>query len=296
MTLSSNLISARNLERCVDSSDVRIVDCRFDLSDPNAGRRAYEEGHIRGAVFADLDTDLSAPIRPDSGRHPLPDVEQFAMTLGRLGINNATTVIVYDAGPGALAARAWWLLRWMGHERVRVLDGGFQQWESDARPIAAGEERVAPRKFSALPQNDKVVSTAELVRDVKAIDALNLVDARDAARFRGEVEPIDTVAGHIPGSINLPFPMSLNEEGLWRSKESLESLWAAVLGDDPETPWIAMCGSGVTACHLAISAIEAGYREPRLYVGSWSEWIRDPKRPIALGEGRNQRSQAADLA
>lgn len=283
MSALSHLINASELERRLDRPDVRIVDCRFDLGDPSAGRRAYEEEHVRGAVFADLDTDLSAPVGPDTGRHPLPNVEAVANTLGRLGIDKSTEVVVYDDGPGALAARAWWLLRYLGHSRVRLLDGGIEAWKADARPVARGVETAEPRRFRAEPRGDKVISTAELAENIGSIESMNLIDARDAARFRGEVEPIDTVAGHIPGAVSLPYTVSLDDRGRWRKRAQLETLWAGMLGDNRETPWIAMCGSGVTACHLAISALEAGYREPRLYVGSWSEWIRDPARPVGLG-------------
>ncbi|MGI9235344.1 MAG: sulfurtransferase [Woeseiaceae bacterium] len=296
MTERSNLIDTGDLAACLESPDVRIVDCRFDLGDANAGRRAYEEGHIRGAVFADLDVDLASPIRPDTGRHPLPDVDGFAATLGRMGIDERSDVIVYDAGPGALAARAWWLLRWLGHDKVRLLNGGFQQWLKDGNAIDAGDQRATPRKFSARPRSDRIITTAELADSSHSIETMNLVDARDTARFKGDEEPIDTVAGHIPGALNVPFPESLDDNGLWRTPEELESLWAAVLGEDRHTAWISMCGSGVTACHLAISALEAGYREPRLYVGSWSEWIRDPTRAIGRGEGRKRGSWAADMA
>lgn len=296
MSNSSNLINGAELAACLEGPDVRIVDCRFDLADAGAGRRAYEESHIRGAVFADLDVDLASPVRPETGRHPLPEVNEFAATLGRMGIDEHSNVIVYDAGPGALAARAWWLLRWMGHDKVRLLNGGFSQWLLDGHPIEAGEQHATLRKFSARPRRDMIVTTAELADNSQSIAAMNLIDARDAARFMGDEEPIDTVAGHIPGSINVPFPESLDDAGLWRAPEELESLWADVFGEDRETAWIAMCGSGVTACHLAISALEAGYREPRLYVGSWSEWIRDPARAIGRGEGRRRGSRAADLA
>lgn len=282
MAISSNLISAQALQSRIDRPGVSIVDCRFDLADPLAGRRAYLDEHIPGAVFADLDVDLAAPVTPDSGRHPLPDVETFAKTLARLGISNSSDVIVYDGGAGALAARAWWLLRWLGHEQVRLLDGGLQQWITEGGPLASGDEVVAAGDFSPHANHDKVVTTAELASNLDAIKDMKLIDARDAARFRGEVEPIDPVAGHVPGSTNLPFPVSLNEDGTWKSRHELECLWLEVLGEDKETEWAVMCGSGVTACHLAISAMEAGYREPRLYVGSWSEWIRDPARPIGL--------------
>lgn len=281
MAPRSNLIDPQELEQHLGSDDVRIVDCRFDLGDVRAGQRAYEAGHIPGAVFADLDADLAAPIRPDTGRHPLPDAMRFAATLGRLGIDDSIDVVVYDGGPGSLAARAWWMLRWMGHERVRLLDGGFQEWTTKGLPVVAGAEHAKYRHFCPHPREGMVISTTELSGDIENIMALNLIDARDAARFRGEIEPIDAVAGHIPGSRNLPFPLSLNETGLWRSRQELESMWSMALGDVRDTEWIAMCGSGVTACHLAISAMEAGFREPRLYVGSWSEWIRDPARPVA---------------
>jgi len=296
MAPRSNLINPQELQQRLGSDNVRIVDCRFDLGDVHAGQQAYEAGHIPGAVFADLDADLAAPIRPDTGRHPLPDVVRFAATLGRLGIDDSIDVVVYDGGPGSLAARAWWMLRWMGHERVQLLDGGFQEWTNKGLPVVAGTEHAEYRHFYPHPREGMLVSTTELSGDIENIMALNLIDARDAARFRGEIEPIDAVAGHIPGSRNLPFPLSLNKTGRWRSRQELVSMWSMALGDARDTEWIAMCGSGVTACHLAISALEAGFREPRLYVGSWSEWIRDPARPVARGEGPETDSQAADLS
>ncbi len=219
----SNLIDAHELHSRIDDSDLRIIDCRFDLADPSAGRRAYLQGHIPGAVFADLDRDLAAPVRPDTGRHPLPDADTFAATLCRLGISNASNVVVYDAGSGALAARAWWLLRWLGHERVRLLDGGFAHWIASAGPVASGTEQVAETQFRPEPREDIVLTTAELESDIDAIASMRLYDARDAARFRGEIEPIDPVAGHVPGSLNLPFPVSLQEDGRWKSKEVTRS-------------------------------------------------------------------------
>ena len=296
MAQDNNLIDAHELQARINDADVRIIDCRFELADPDAGRRAYLQAHIPGAVFADLDQDLAAPISPQSGRHPLPDVDEFAATLGRLGISNASKVVVYDAGNGALAARAWWLLRWLGHTRVRLLDGGFAHWIASAGPVASGTEQAAESQFRPEPREDIVLTTAELESDIEGIAAMRLYDARDAGRFRGEIEPIDPVAGHVPGTFNLPFPVSLNEDGRWKPRKSLEALWLSVLGEDRQAPWAVMCGSGVTACHLAISAMQAGYREPRLYVGSWSEWIRDPKRPVGLGNGSNRHPGAADLA
>ena len=292
----SNLIDAHELKSRINDSDLRIIDSRFDHADPGAGRRAYLQGHIPGAVFADLDRDLAAPISPQSGRHPLPDVAEFAATLGRLGVTNASNVVVYDAGNGALAARAWWLLRWLGHARVRLLDGGLAHWIASAGPVVSGAEQVSETQFLPEPRDDMVLTTAELESDVDAIASMRLYDARDAARFRGEIEPIDPVAGHVPGSLSLPFPVSLDVDGRWKSQKALEQLWLSVLGEDRNAPWAVMCGSGVTACHLVISGVQAGYREPRLYVGSWSEWIRDPERPVGLGNGSNPDPGAADLA
>lgn len=283
MANDSNLISASELQSCIGNPEVSVVDCRFDLADPGAGRRAYRKGHIRGAVFADLDEDLAAPIQPDSGRHPLPEVDTFAATLGQMGIDNTTDVVVYDGGNGALAARAWWMLRWLGHERVHLLDGGFDHWMTVAGAVSEGDEKVGVKTFLPQPRHEKVLTTAELVSDLGRIADGRLIDARDAARFRGELEPIDPVAGHIPGSINLPLGASLKEDGTWKSRPDLLELWESVLGNDKNAPWAVMCGSGVTACHLALSAMEAGYVEPRLYAGSWSEWIRDPDRPVGLG-------------
>ncbi len=283
MTIDSNLISARELHSSIGSPDVRILDCRFDLADPGAGRRAYRQGHIRGAMFADLDEDLAAPISADSGRHPLPDVDTFTTTLGRLGIGNTTDVVVYDAGNGAVAARAWWMLRWLGHERVRLLDGGFDHWLAVAGPVSEGDEEIAVQPFLPHPRHETVLTTAELASDLSRIPDRRLIDARDVARFVGESEPIDPVAGHIPGALNLPLGASLNADGTWKSRAALLDLWLSVLGQDKNAPWAVMCGSGVTACHLALSGTQAGFIEPQLYVGSWSEWIRDPARPIALG-------------
>ncbi len=240
----------------------------------------------------------TCPLRfgPDSGRHPLPDVANLALTLGRLGVANTSKVVVYDDAGGAVAARAWWLLRWLGHENVQLLDGGFRKWVDSALPVKTEVESAAAQRFVPQPRDELVLTTAELEQNLTGIAAMRLLDARDSARFRGEVEPIDAVAGHIPGSVNLPYGASLNADGTWKSPDELRALWQNVLGPDKTAPWAVMCGSGVTACHLAISAAESGYREPRLYVGSWSEWIRDPARPIGRGQGSNRPPGAAELA
>ncbi len=285
MTRHSNLIGARELNQCLAQPDWRIVDCRFDLGDPDAGFREYLAAHIPGAVFADLDRDLAAPIGPETGRHPLPAVSAFETFLGRIGIDDATQVVVYDHADGALASRAWWLLRWAGHRHVRLLNGGFAAWQREGLPTGHGDEQAVAGTYRVRPKDERVISTREIVEAGDRIGELRLVDARNAERFRGEQEPIDPVAGHIPGSINLPLTASVNEDGTWKTREQLEALWCEVLGADKSKPWAVMCGSGVTACHLALSGLEAGYVEPRLYVGSWSEWIRDPDRPVAVGPG-----------
>jgi thiosulfate/3-mercaptopyruvate sulfurtransferase len=277
---TSQLISPQELNEQMTHDGLRIVDCRFDLADPSAGRRDYESAHIPGAVFMDLNEDLASVPDEATGRHPLPDVEIIEETIGRLGIDNSSSVVVYDGGNGAMAARAWWIFRWLGHGAVRLLDGGVSAW--DASGFILSPTRVArpSANFVATVRNDLVISTSEICADMKNVESMNLFDARDATRFSGEHEPIDVVAGHIPGARNLPFLESLEVDGRWKAREQLRDLWERQLGGDIAAEWIAMCGSGVTACHLALSALEAGYREPRLYVGSWSEWIRDPARPI----------------
>lgn len=274
------VVSASSLVAVLGKDELCIVDCRSDLKDPERGRNDFVKGHISGAVFADLDTDLAAPIGPHTGRHPLPEATSFAQTLRHLGVSDKSQVVAYDGGNGGLAARLWWMLRWMGHDRVAVLDGGFQHWLARGLPLAAGVAENNAGDFSGKPRAGLTVSTASLARAVAAGERLQLVDARDARRFRGEVEPIDPVAGHVPGALNRPFSRNLDADGLWRDPSALRSDWQALRDLDPHEPWAVMCGSGVTACHHALSAEIAGMPAPRLYVGSWSEWIRDPDRPV----------------
>ena len=265
---------------------LRVIDCRFDLMAPAAGRRAWLDAHIPGAVYADLDKDLSGPIRADTGRHPLPASAAAEDTFSRLGIDAGTGVVAYDDANGAIASRAWWLLRWLGHQRVTVLEGGLQAWQARGLPLATGVEAAARRSFRAAVRPDRVLTTAQIAASLDAPSDCLLIDARDAARFRGEVEPIDARAGHIPGTRNLPFGDCLRQDGTWLDPGELRERLEPLLGHVGRVPWAVMCGSGVTACHLAISGLLAGYSEPRVYVGSWSEWIRDPSRPIGQGHGR----------
>jgi thiosulfate/3-mercaptopyruvate sulfurtransferase len=279
------LIDCAKLARIMDDPGVRVIDCRFELLDRDAGQRRYVEGHLPGAVFADLDRDLAAPVTSGTGRHPLPDASIMAGTFARLGISNSSRVVVYDDDNGALASRCWWLLRWLGHDDARLLDGGFARWRSLGLPIEAGDRQPAAVDFRPSPRPELVLETQEIAAAGTNRAALQLVDARDSARFAGRHEPIDPVAGHIPGAINLPFPASLDAHGGWRSATELQKLWRRTLGDGFGRPWSTMCGSGVTACHLVVSGLLAGLPEPRVYVGSWSEWITDTSRPVAVGEG-----------
>jgi thiosulfate/3-mercaptopyruvate sulfurtransferase len=285
----TTLIDAHALLELSHSPDPTLVllDCRFDLGDPEAGRRAYLSGHIPGAHFADLNTDLSAAVGPKTGRHPLPDPQALAANLAAWDVHPDSQVVVYDEANGSFAARAWWLLRWIGHFGVAVLDGGYKAWLAADGPTAAGEEgRAAHSLHASLAparvDGDAVVDAAQvtsLLRDPKYL----LVDARAAERYAGTVEPIDAVAGHVAGAVNHPFAGNLTADGRFLPPEQLRQRWAAELGGRSPADVVAMCGSGVTACHNLLSLEVAGLHGAKLYAGSWSEWIQDPSRPIVRG-------------
>jgi thiosulfate/3-mercaptopyruvate sulfurtransferase len=265
-----------------------ILDCRFDLAAPDAGRQAYLQQHIPTARYADLNLDLSAPVSAASGRHPLPTPERIARRLTELGVGDATQVIAYDESNGAFAARAWWLLRWLGHLRVAVLDGGMKAWVTAGGALESGEPgpntRVSGARapFIARIDPNAVISTPELIGALADPRHL-LVDARAPERFAGTVEPIDAVAGHIPGALNHPFNANLSADGRFLPRAELERLWRERLAGKAPVDVIAMCGSGVTACHNLLALELAGLGGARLYAGSWSEWIRDPARPVERG-------------
>lgn len=282
---NSQLIQAQELYEHLEDDSWCTIDCRSELSDPIAGQRDYDAAHIPAAVFADLNEDLSAPLGEFTGRHPLPEVANITATIGRLGIDNNTTVVVYDHGHGAIAARAWWTMRWLGHTNVRVLDGGLAAWSESQYPLSSETVTASPTKFVSRVRDELVITSAEICDAGADMARLNIFDARELARFLGDEEPIDKVAGHVPGARCLPFPVSMNDDGYWKGVKELQDLWLRELGADRQIEWVVMCGSGVTACHLALSAVAAGYRDPRLYVGSWSEWISDSGRPIGLGYG-----------
>jgi thiosulfate/3-mercaptopyruvate sulfurtransferase len=276
------LVDVDTLACHLGHADWIVVDCRFTLTDPPAGRAAYERSHIPGARYAHLDDDLARRPGAAEGRHPLPEPERFAATLGNWGIGENHTVVAYDEASGAIAARLWWLLRWLGHERCAVLDGGFGAWQDAGRPTEQQPPSVVPQRYEARgPRSDDVVATDALVARQAAGDVL--VDARAAPRYRGEQEPIDPKAGHVPGALNRPFSANLTSAGRFRPPAELRpELLSLLEGRDPGR-LVAMCGSGVTACHLLLAMEAAGLPGGRLYAGSWSEWIRSPARPIKTG-------------
>jgi len=260
-----------------------VVDCRFDLANPSAGERAYAAGHISGAIYAHLDRDLSGPITPQSGRHPLPSPERFAATLSSWGVTPRTQVIAYDADNGMYASRLWWLLRWAGHEAVAVLDGGFKAWTAAGGDISTDVPHRQPSEFRFTARAEMAVTTSEVAELVQRAD-WRVLDARAPERFSGKVEPIDRVGGHVPGARNHPFAGNLGADGKFLSTSELRARFEKSQDGVPDERTIAMCGSGVTACHLLLALEHAGKRGARLYTGSWSEWTRDPGRPVGKEE------------
>jgi thiosulfate/3-mercaptopyruvate sulfurtransferase len=269
-----------------------VLDCRFDLTRPDAGGQAYLAGHIPTARYVDLNRDLSAPVTAASGRHPLPAPERTAARFEELGVRDRSQVVVYDEVNGSFAARAWWLLRWLGHSKAAVLDGGMKAWRAAGGAVESGgaiapNARIPSRggaRPAPPPRVDPhaAVDTAELVDLLKEGRRL-LVDARAPERFAGTVEPIDAVAGHIPGAVNHPFSANLSDDGRFLPASELERLWRERLNGVSPADTVAMCGSGVTACHNLLAMEIAGLPGARLYSGSWSEWIRNPEHPVARG-------------
>jgi len=285
--MPTTLIEPTGLARHLDDPGWAIVDCRFDLARPDWGAHAFAAAHIPHALYAHLDEDLSAPRTARSGRHPLPQVEVLAATFGRWGIDERVQVIAYDQGSGAYAARLWWLLRWLGHTQVAVLNGGLAAWERAGLPLSTESVRRAPRRFTARP-DPRMLASGNEVAAAALSGALTrgqqlLVDARSADRFAGENETIDPVAGHIPGARNHPFAGNIDAHGRFLEARLLRRSWDNTLRGVPPPRLIAMCGSGVTACHNLLALEVAGLPGARLYAGSWSEWITDPAHPIARG-------------
>ena len=277
----TTLIDVDGLAARLHDPGCAVLDCRFDLARPAWGREAWAAGHVPGAQHADLDRDLSAPAGPATGRHPLPTPEAFAARASAWGIDEGVQVIVYDQGNGMYAARAWWLFRWLGHRAVAVLDGGFAAWTAAGRPVGTVPEVRPARRFVAHPDRSATVDAAFVVARLGDAAGMRLVDARGADRFAGQNETIDPVAGHVPGAVNHPFTRNLDAAGRMRPAAELRAEWLQTLGGAPPTTLVAMCGSGVSACHDLLALEHAGLGGARLYAGSWSEWIRDPSRPVA---------------
>lgn len=276
----TTLIDTATLAGHLADPSVVIVDCRCDLREPSWGQRVYPESHIPGAVYAHLDRDLCGLKTGRNGRHPLPEPAALADTLGRLAIGGDTQVVAYDQDSGMYASRLWWELRWIGHDAVAVLDGGFAKWIAERRPTASGVDRWPRRTFTANVRGDMIVSAAD-VETLRTRPDWRLIDARAPDRFRGENETIDPVAGHIPGAVNHFYLSNLTDRGTFKPPADLRRQLEGATGNTPGDRIVSYCGSGVTACHNLLALEQAGVHGAKLYPGSWSEWSSDPARPIA---------------
>ncbi len=276
----TTIIEVDTLARQVDTPNWRVMDCRFDLMNKGAGLQEYREGHIPHALYVHLEDDLSGQPTPQTGRHPLPEAGILADKFAGWGIGTDTQLVVYDGQSGALASRLWWLSRWLGHERVAVLNGGFAAWQAAGLPVDKATPEYKPADFHASVNNSLWVSTDTLQQQLASAEAL-LIDARDEARFRGEVEPLDKVAGHIPGSVNSPFEWNLDANGKFLTPEKLQARFSQIVTNATGKKIIHSCGSGVTACHNILAMEIIGLSGSLLYPGSWSEWITDPIRPVS---------------
>ena len=283
------LIAPSRLAPLLGTPGLVVIDCRFDLERPGWGEEEYSRARLPHARYAHLDRDLSAAVSASTGRHPLPPADRLAERCGQWGIDARSQVVAYDQGAGAYAARLWWLLRWLGHRQVAVLDGGLAAWQAGRLPMEQGPASAAgePRAhFEGRPNGGMVAGTAEVEHAVNSGELARgrwvLVDARPADRFAGRNETLDPVAGHVPGACNLPFTDNLSE-GRFLAPERLRERFTRALRGQPPEALVCMCGSGVTACHNLLALEAAGLSGARLYAGSWSEWIRDPRRPVARG-------------
>jgi thiosulfate/3-mercaptopyruvate sulfurtransferase len=277
------LIDADALRRELGDPRWVVLDARFDLADPDSGERAWRAGHVPGAQYAHLDRDLSDLSRRGMGRHPLPDAEVFCATLARWGITPEHQIVAYDAGNGMFAARLWWMMRALGHRDVAVLDGGLAAWQAAGHALSTTHEEPARGRYQAQFDPRQIVTVDDVSRALPAGE-ISLLDARAAERFRGEVEPLDPRAGHVPGARNRPFAANLAADGRFLPKDVLAAQFGALLGARPAQALVHMCGSGVTACHNLLAMEHAGFHGARLYAGSWSQWCGDPTRAIATGE------------
>lgn len=280
------LIQPGDLTRELSNPDLRIFDLRHDLTQPDAGWRAYQHSRIPGAVFLDVEQDLAGVRTSNNGRHPLPDRHVFHDLMVRAGVGAESRVVAYDEQDGAMAARLWWMLRWLGFANVAVLDGGWQAWRQAALPVDAApvDARLLPGAAAQpLPLGESLVrevSSADVVRNLRTHEFL-VLDARAQARYQGRIEPLDPVAGHIPGALNRPYQENLDTHGGFKTPDVLRAEFGALLNERQSSDVVHQCGSGITACHNLIAMEYAGLPGSRLYPGSWSEWCSDPLRPVA---------------
>jgi thiosulfate/3-mercaptopyruvate sulfurtransferase len=278
----TTLVSTGELALHLTDPGWSVVDCRFDLTQPAWGEAQYRAAHLPGAVYAHLDRDLSGPKTGKNGRHPLPVIEQFTARLGAWGIERGMQAVAYDQSHGMWASRLWWLLRYLGHDAVAVLDGGFGKWLGEARPTHSGAEARAPRTFTGEPHGALLVD-GQQVEQLRSDPAYRLIDSRAPERYRGEIEPIDPVAGHIPGAVNLYNLSNVNPDGTFLAPDSLRAKFQALLGGVPPENAVTYCGSGVAAAHTVLAMEAAGMRGAKVYAGSWSEWCADQQRPVSTG-------------
>lgn len=276
----TTLISVADLAQHLDDPAFVIFDCRHELTNPEAGSQAYAQSHLPNARFAHLDRDLAAPLTGRNGRHPLPDPAAFVAWLSRMGVSNTSQVVGYDHAGGVYASRLWWMLRWLGHQGVAVLDGGWQAWLAAGQPVTAVVPAPTPRRFSGSAK-DSPVDANYVLAHLHSRDMV-LIDARANDRYHGQNETIDPVGGHIPGAVNRFFKDNLTPQGVFKSPEQLRKELGALLGNANPGKVVSQCGSGVTACHNLLAMEIAGLKGARLYPGSWSEWIADPARPRAV--------------
>lgn len=276
----TTLVSADILAANLDNPNWIIFDCRFSLADATAGHKAFRQGHIPGARYADLNQDLSAPVQSYTGRHPLPDFRVLGRKLGNWGVHNRSQIVVYDDAGGAFAGRMWWLLRTMGHTDVAVLDGGLAIWRKRNLPMTTSLAKIASSQFRVYLDNQQWLNASQ-VADGLATGKITLIDARTAERFHGQQEPIDPVAGHVPKALNKPLPSNLDKAGQFLPADQLRKQFSQLIGVQPAEQVVHMCGSGVTACHNLLAMEIAGLGGSKLYAGSWSEWITNPNRAVA---------------
>ena len=277
----SSLISPKTVNEHLEDPNWRFFDCRYVLTEPDKKQAEFAESHLPGATYAHVNHDLAAPqIQGKTGRHPLPKIAELSKTFSAWGISSSTQVVVYDDAGGAYAVRLWWMLRWLGHDAVAVMDGGWPRWVQEGRQVTTALTVLEPKKFKASPRDNWLVTAEDIKADLDNYE-VRILDARNSDRFQGINETLDPVAGHIPGAVSAPFVENLDEDGNWKSKSVLRLMYEKLLSGSPAEQAVSYCGSGITACHNILAMYHAGLGDSRLYCGSWSDWIADHKRPVA---------------